>query len=745
MIRLATIILTTMLLVTAGLPAAMNNNDKIESKVKQLLSKMTLEEKIGQLVQYSGMELTGPQGEKIDAASLVRQGKVGSFLNITGVKNTKEIQKIAIEESRLKIPLLFGLDVIHGYKTIFPVPLATASSWDLEMLEKIEQIAADEATASGVTWAFSPMVNVARDPRWGRVVEGYGEDTFLTTKMGLAVVKGLQGKSLSDKKTILACIKHYVAYGLVQAGREYWTVSVSDRELWTIYMPAYKAAVDAGVGSIMPAFTSIDSVPMTANKKLVYDILRNKWNFKGIAVSDWNAVLELIPHGVAKDSYQCAELAMDASVDVDMVSGSYANEIPKLIKDKKITMQQIDDAVSRVLRKKFELGLFSNPYLYNDLEREEETVLSKSNLNEARKAAQKSIVLLKNRNNLLPLSKDIKRIAVIGPLADDKTNPLGPWIAKGVKKSAVSVLQGINKIVSRDTEVLYARGSNIDDNNKSMFKAAVNTASRSDIIIAVVGESADMSGEAASRADINLPGVQKDLLKALYNTGIPVIAVLMNGRPLTINWSKTYIPAILETWFLGSEAGNAIADVIFGDYNPSGKLPITFPYCVGQIPIYYNYKQSGRPETLENAKLKYESKYIDIPNTPLFPFGHGLSYTSFKYSEIKLSKNKIKSDESLTVTIELTNTGKVKGVETVQLYIHDRVATVTHPVKELKGFKQVSLEPGKTKKVSFNLNPSDLELYNQKMEKVIEPGMFDVYIGTNSVDVKKTSFEVVDK
>ncbi|HJO94318.1 MAG TPA: glycoside hydrolase family 3 N-terminal domain-containing protein [Victivallales bacterium] len=717
--------------------------NKYDSKIKALMKKMTLNEKVGQLAQYSGKNVTGTSVAHKADLELIREGKVGSFLNITGYANTMKLQETAVKESRLGIPLLFGLDVIHGYKTIFPVPLAQSCTWDINMLTKAQKIAADEASASGVNWVFSPMVNVSRDPRWGRVVEGFGEDTYLTTLMAVAFIKGFHGESLSEKNTVLSCIKHYVAYALVQAGREYWTVDVSNRTLWETYMPSYKAAVDAGVGSIMPSFTGVDSIPMTANKYLINDILKDKWGFNGIVVSDWNAIDELINHGVAGNKYQAGKLAIDAGVTMDMVSGIYNEEIPKLLKDKKISVEQLDKLVYEVLSKKFELGLFDNPYLYNDKTREKATVYSEINRQYSRKVAQKSIVLLKNTNNILPLKKNISNIAVIGPLAADKGNPLGPWSAKGMHNSAVSVLEGIKNAVSSNTNVYYAKGCNIKGDDKTMIEDAVNTAKRADIVIAVVGEEAVMSGEAASRAFIDLPGVQKELLQKLYDTGIPVIAVLMNGRPLTINWTKEYIPAILETWFLGSEAGNAIADVIFGDYNPSGKLTMTFPYAVGQIPIYYNTKRSGRPETLKTKHDKYVSKYIDIPNAPLYHFGYGLSYTTFEYSEISLSKNKIKSNESINATVEITNTGKFAGTETVQLYTHDEVASVTVPVKEMKGFKQIYLKPGETQKVTFTIMPDDLKIYNYKMEKVLEPGYFDVFIGGSSATKNRNNFEII--
>ncbi len=716
--------------------------DNIDSKVNDLISKMTLEEKIGQLSQYSGNNVTGTIIAHDDDFNLIKESKVGSFLNVTGYESTLALQKAAVEQSRLGIPLLFGLDVIHGYTTIFPVPIAQACTWNLEIIEQSQRIAADEASSAGVNWVFSPMVNISRDPRWGRTVEGFGEDTLLTRLMGVAFIKGFQGNNLAEKDTVLACIKHYVAYGRVEAGREYWTVHVSNRELWDVYMPAYKDAVDAGVGSIMPAFTGVDAVPMTANKELITNVLKKKWGFNGIVVSDWNAIDELINHGVAGDKAEAGELAVNAGVTMDMVSGVYNSKLAELVKSGKISESQIDELTKEVLRKKFELGLFDNPYLYNDLLREKETVYSKENREFSRKVAQKSIVLLKNENNILPLNKNIKKIAVIGPLADDKENPLGPWNAKSIPNSAVSVLEGIKHAVSPNTEVYFANGCTITGEDKTGFEDAINTAKKADIVIAVMGEEANMSGEAASRAYIDIPGVQQELLEELYNTGTPIILVLMNGRPLTINWPKEHIPAILETWFLGSEAGNAIADVVFGDYNPSGKLTMTFPYAVGQIPIYYNTKQSGRPQTDPTSNEKYVSRYIDIPNAPLYPFGYGLSYADFEYSPIQIDKVSYTEGEDIEASVEITNTGDYEGVETIQLYTHQTVSSVTVPVKLLRAFKQVTIKPGETQKVNFKFSSNDLKIYNKEMNLVLEPGKFEIFIGGDSTTENKTLFEI---
>ena len=723
--------------------ATNTGENKFSSKIESLLNKMTLEEKIGQLAQYSGKDLTGPKGGSIELAVEVKKGKVGSLLNITGVENIKKQQDAAVKHSRLGIPIIFALDVVHGYKTIFPVPLAMASSWDMDAIKKASKIAAVETAASGIQWTFAPMVDIARDPRWGRIVEGAGEDPFLGAAVAKAQVDGFQGNDLSNESTIIACVKHFIGYGAAVAGRDYNNVDIPRITLWEIYIPPFQSAVDAGVGTAMSAFNDVNGIPMTGNKELLQGVLRDKMGFKGFIVSDWNSVAEMVPHGYARNRYQAGELAMDAGIDMDMASDIYNQELPKLFKNKKVTIEQIDNAVRKVLQAKFELGLFDNPYLYCDIEREKTLVLNKEHRAAARDVARKSIVLLENKDNLLPLDKNIKTIAVIGPLADNQADPLGPWCAKGESKDVISLLQGIKQTVSSSTKILFAKGCEINSSNTEMIKEAVESAKKADVIIAAIGESAGMSGEAHSRADINLPGVQLQLLKELKKTGKPIVAVLMNGRPLTINWTKENIPAVLEAWFLGTESGNAIADVIFGDYNPSGKLTVSFPYAVGQIPIYYNYREVGRPKDGAKDKNNFVSEYLDIPNTPLYPFGYGLSYTTFKYSDIKLSKKNITPDETLSASIKITNTGKYKGKETVQLYIQDLFASVTQPVKRLIGFKQIILEPNETKDVSFEITPSALEIYTQKLKKVVEPGQFKVYMGTNSENVKMEEFTVI--
>lgn len=716
--------------------------NSIDKKVQDLISRMTLEEKVGQLVQVSGEELTGPQEEKINIIQYVKSGEIGSCANIYGSENVMRVQEAAIEESRLKIPLLFGLDVIHGYKTIFPVPIALASSWDPEIVRKAQKVAAKEASSSGVMWNFAPMLDIARDPRWGRVVESFGEDPYLVSVMGKASVEAFQGKSLSEKNSVMATAKHYVGYGAVQAGREYYTVDISKRALWEIYMPSFKAAIDAGVASVMPAFTTIDGVPMSANKELVNDVLREKWGFQGITVSDWSAIHELINHGVAENSADAAVQGINAGMDVDMVGGDYMNNLVALVKDSKVPAALIDQAVARILKKKFELGLFDDPYKYCDSGKEKEEVLSSDNRKTAREVARESIVLLKNDNNLLPLNiKKIKSIAVIGPLAESKRDPLGPWCAIGSKDDTVSVLDAIKGVVSNGTILSYQKGSEIEDSDESV-DAAVNAASKSDVIIAVLGESCDMSGEAASVSSIGIPEAQKNLLKGLYSTGKPIVLVLMNGRPLDLSWENKHIPVILETWFPGTEGGNAIADILFGKHNPSAKLPITFPKSLGQVPIFYNHLICGRPATPETVNQKYVSKYLDIDNAPLYPFGYGLTYTTFAYSPISLSKKKINVGDSLTASVEVKNTGKVDGEEVVQLYIRDVIASVARPVMELKDFKKVSIKSGDSVKVSFTITSDSLKFYNKEMKEVVEPGTFEVFIGTNSRDYQKESFKV---
>jgi len=718
------------------------NKSTIDQKIDALLAKMTIEEKFGQLNQLSAdgewnsdktaMGITTEQSE------LVRKGLVGSFLNATGSQTIKEIQRIAVKETRLKIPLLFAYDVIHGYRTIFPIPLAEACTWDPELLQQSAHVAAVEASAAGIHWTFAPMVDIARDPRWGRIMEGSGEDPVLGSRIAAARVKGFQGTHLNDKESIMACAKHFAAYGAAEAGRDYNTVDISERTLREIYLPPFKAAVDAGVKSVMTSFNEIAGVPSTANKKLVSTILRKEFGFQGMVVSDWTSINELIPHGIAGNRVEAGTLALNAGVDMDMVSEIYVKDLPSLVRGNQISQKTLDDAVRRVLRVKFELGLFDDPYRNSDLDREKSVILNPKHRTLAREVARKSIVLLKNENNILPLRKTIGTLAVIGPFADNQKELLGSWSALGKAEDVVTALEGIRKKVSTETKILYGKGCDIQEECGNDLTEAKSLANQADAVIVFVGESAAMSGEAASKVNIDLPGHQQELLNELYQTGKPLIVVLMNGRPLTISWIAEKVPAILETWFLGIEAGNAIADVLFGDLNPSGKLPITFPRNVGQVPIYYNHKNTGRPMSDD----MYTSKYIDSPHTPLYPFGFGLSYSSFTYENINLNPKQISRSGNLIVSVDVTNTGKVAGEETVQLYIQDKVASVTRPVKQLKDFKKINLQPGEKTTVQFTLRPEQLAFYNLDMKWTIEPGMFNVFVGGNSQDVLQSEYEL---
>ena len=733
-------IFTLLILFLGALVAAQAEDEKrIEHKINALIARMTLTEKIGQMTLYtSDLDVTGPSIRK-GYIQDIKAGKVGALFNAFSVNFTRKLQKIAIEKTRLKIPLLFGYDVIHGFKTIFPIPLAEAASWDLKAIEKSARISSIEATAAGLHWTFAPMVDIARDPRWGRVAEGAGEDPYLASLIARARVRGFQGKNLKGTDTLLACAKHFAAYGAAEAGRDYNTVDISQRVLWEIYLPSFKAAVDAGVATIMTAFNELDGVPCTGSKFLLNRILREKWGFQGFVVSDYTSVLEMIQHGVAATKGEAGLLAAQAGLDMDMQSGIFQSELPKLLAAGKVSEKMIDKAVRRILRLKFRLGLFDDPYAYCNKKREKTRIMSPQNLNAALDVAQKSIVLLKNSSKILPLAKNVRTIAVVGPLATSQKDILGSWSAAGEPKHAVSLLQGLQARISSRTKILYAKGCNINNNDRKGFAKALNISRQADVIIAALGESAYMSGEAASRSSLNLPGVQRQLLKKLHETGKPVILVLMNGRPLTINWASQNIPAILECWFLGTQAGHAIASVIFGDYNPSGKLPITFPRSVGQIPLYYNHKNTGRPISAN----KYTSKYLDIENTPLYPFGFGLSYTTFSYSNLKLNKHIIKQGEDVKVSVDLKNIGKCTGTETVQLYIRDEVASVTRPVMELKGFCKVTLNSGQSRQVSFTLTAKDLSFYNRNMKFTLEPGTFKIMVGTNSSDVISTQLKVL--
>jgi beta-glucosidase len=709
----------------------------IERRIDALLARMTLEEKLGQLQQLDGHADGNFRPEHLD---LVRKGQLGSFLNVRGVKNTNTVQRVAVEESRLKIPVLFGFDVIHGYRTIFPIPLGEASSWDTSAMERSASIAAKEAAAAGVRWTFAPMVDIARDPRWGRIAEGAGEDSYLGSQIARARVRGFQGADYSAPDKIMACAKHWVAYGAAEGGRDYNTTDISEVTLREVYFPPFKAAVDAGVGTFMSAFNDLNGVPTSANPFTLTHVLRREWKFDGFVVSDYESVRELMNHGLAATESDAARAGINAGVDMEMVSRLFNKHGATLLKEGKVSQATLDEAVRRVLRIKFRLGLFEKPYA--DEGRERTNIFSAENVAAAREIAGRSMVLLKNERETLPLAKTLNSIAVVGPLADSQKDIIGSWSGDGKAEDAVTVLAGIKGKVSPQTKVSYAKGCEIAGDSTDGFAEAVRIAAEADVTLVVVGESAEMSGEAASRSSLDLPGRQLDLIKAIHATGKPYAVVLMNGRPLTINWVAENSPAILETWFAGTQAGNAIADVLFGDVNPGGKLPVTFPRNVGQIPIYYNHKNTGRPPDVNN---KYTSKYLDVPVTPLYPFGFGLSYTQFQLTNLQLSARSIPRGGRLTASVEVENTGKRAGDEVVQLYVRDMAASRTRPVRELKGFERITLRPGEKRRVQFTLAPEHLGFYNREMHFVVEPGEFKVFAGNSSVGGLEASFEVAEK
>ena len=716
----------------------------IDQKVIELLNKMTLEEKIGQLNQYTDDgNPTGPLVVNPNKEREIKGGLLGSMLNVNGADRTRKYQELAMQ-SRLKIPLLFALDVIHGYKTTFPIPLAEAASWDLQAMEQSARIAATEASASGIHWTFAPMVDISRDPRWGRVMEGAGEDTYLGSKIAFARIKGFQGK-LGDLNSVMACTKHFAAYGAVTGGREYNSVDISNRMLWEVYLPPFKAALDAGAATFMNAFNDINGIPATANKYLQRDILKGKWNFKGFVVSDWGSIGELVTHGYSKNDAEAAYSAITAGSDMDMESNSYRNNLAQLVKDKRVPIATIDDAVKRILRKKFELGLFDDPFRYCNQERQDAAINNPEHTKIAREIAAKSIVLLKNERNILPLSKETKTIAFIGPMVKPKRINHGFWAVnlKEVDSTyIVSQWEGLENKVGKTAKLLYAKGCDIEGTNKAGFQEALDIANQSDVVIVSIGERYNMSGESKSRSNIHLPGVQEDLIKELQKTGKPIVVLINAGRPLIFNWTADNMPTIVYTWWLGSEAGNAIADVLFGDYNPSGKLPMTFPREEGQIPIYYNHFNTGRPSI--NEEKLYKSSYIDLPNTPKFPFGYGLSYTTFNYSNLKLSKTKMKASETIEVTMDITNTGKYEGEEVVQLYLQDKYASLIRPIIELKDFHKLKLGVGETKTIKFIIDNQKLSFYNEKLVFDSEPGDFNLMIGSSSEDIRlKSSFELI--
>jgi beta-glucosidase len=728
-------------------------NPETEKKIDALLSRMTLEEKVGQLNQYtSPFDMTGPPpvaGDEKIAYEQIRAGLVGSLLNVTGAGATRRAQQLAVENSRLKIPLIFGLDVIHGYRTIFPIPLGEAASWDPAAVERSARVAATEAAAAGVHWTFAPMVDIARDARWGRIMEGSGEDPFLGARMAAARVRGFQGTSLAALDTIAACAKHYAAYGFGEGGRDYNTVDMSESTLQNVVLPPFKAAAESGVATFMNSFNEINGIPSTGNAHLQRDILKGEWGFKGFVVSDWGSIAEMIRHGFAADLDEAAQQAIAAGNDMDMEGRAYVGHLAGLVRSGKVDVALVDEAVRRVLRVKFALGLFDDPYRYSDARREQAAMLTPANLAAARDVARRSIVLLKN-DGILPLDKAVRSIAVIGPLADDKDAPLGNWRARGETSSAVSLLDGVRAAVSPGTRVIYAEGAKLvtgprnfgapsvyNTTDRSGFPAAIDAARSADVVVLAIGEDAFQSGEGRSQADIGLKGLQDELVRAVVDANRNVVVVLMNGRPLTIGHVAEAVPALLETWLLGSQSGHAIADVLFGAYNPSGKLPVSFPRVVGQEPLYYAHKNTGRPGPEPGVTW---SHYTDVPNDPLYPFGFGLSYTSFTYSEPRLSATDIGPDAEIRVSVRVTNSGRRAGTEIVQLYVRDLVGSLTRPVKELKGFERVELAPGQARDVTFTIRPVDLAFYTARGRWEPEPGRFTVFVGGNSRDVKEASF-----
>ncbi len=735
---------------------------KMKTFVDALMKKMTLQEKIGQLnLPGSGDIVTG-QASSSDIGKKIREGKVGGLFNIKSVEKIKAVQKVAVEESRLKIPMIFGMDVIHGYETVFPIPLGLSCSWDMKLIERSARIAAIEASADGINWTFSPMVDISRDPRWGRIAEGNGEDPYLGSQIAKAMVMGYQGNDLGKNNTIMACVKHYALYGAAEAGRDYNTTDMSHQRMYNEYFPPYKAAVDAGVGSVMASFNEVDGVPATASKWLMTDVLRKEWGFKGFVVTDYTGINEMIDHGIG-DLQAVSARALMAGIDMDMVGEGLLTTTQKSLSEKKVTLLQIDAACRRILEAKYKLGLFEDPYKYCDDNRAKTEIFTAANRKEARSIAAQSFVLLKNEPlpsggagvGLLPLKKT-GTIALVGPLADNKENMPGTWAVAAKFDNAISVLQGLQEVVGDKVKILHARGANLDadslfEDRAGMFgkslkrdsrpasvilQEAVDIASQSDVIVAALGESAEMSGESSSRSNIEIPQIQKDLLMALIKTGKPVVLVLFTGRPLALKWENENVPAILNVWFGGSEAGYAIADVLYGDVNPSGKLSATFPQSIGQVPIYYNHKNTGRPLAEGQWFQKFRSNYLDVSNNPLFPFGYGLSYTNFNYSDLKLSSTSLKGNQTLTASVTLTNAGSFDGAEVVQLYIRDVMGSVTRPVKELKGFQKIMLKAGETKTISFNITPNDLKFYNYDLKYDWEAGDFEIMVGGNSRDVK---------
>lgn len=754
---LLTAVITASAVTAMATPQA--DKDKMDQFIDNLMGKMTLQEKIGQLnLPVSGEIVTG-QAKSSDVAGKIRKGQVGGLFNVKGVENIREVQKIAVEQSRLKIPLLFGMDVIHGYETVFPIPLALSCSWDMEAIKESARIAAKESSADGICWTFSPMVDICRDPRWGRMAEGGGEDPYLGSEISAAMVKGYQGDDLTDKNTIMACVKHFALYGAPEAGRDYNTVDMSHLSMFNNYFPPYKAAIDAGVGSVMTSFNVVDGIPATGNKWLMTDVLRDRWGFDGFVVTDYTAISEMIAHGMG-DLQQVSAMSLSAGTDMDMVADGFLTTLEKSLKEGKVTMAEIDKACRRILEAKYKLGLFDDPYKYCDASRVKKDIFTAENRAVARKIATETFVLLKNENNLLPLQRKGK-IALVGPLANTKANMPGTWSVAAASDKYNSLYESMKQSLAGKAEVLYAKGSNLmydaqreaeatmfgremrdPRSAQELLDEALSVASQADVIVAAVGESSEMSGESSSRTNLEMPDAQRDLLTALKKTGKPIVLVYFAGRSTVMTWEQENFPAILNVWFGGSEAADAICDVVFGDVSPSGKLTTTFPKNVGQIPLYYNHLNTGRPLEAGKWFSKFRSNYLDIDNDPLYPFGYGLSYTTFRYGDLQLSNNSMNEKGKITASVTVTNTGNYDADEIVQMYIRDMVGSVARPVKELKGFERIHLKKGESRTVSFDITAEQLKFYNSALNWVCEPGEFEVMVGGNSRDVQTKKFSL---
>ena len=759
--RIGRFLLTAVITASAvtAMAAPQADKGKMDQFIDNLMGKMTLQEKIGQLnLPVSGEIVTG-QAKSSDVAGKIRKGQVGGLFNVKGVENIREVQKIAVEQSRLKIPLLFGMDVIHGYETVFPIPLALSCSWDMEAIKESARIAAKESSADGICWTFSPMVDICRDPRWGRMAEGGGEDPYLGSEISAAMVKGYQGDDLTDKNTIMACVKHFALYGAPEAGRDYNTVDMSHLSMFNNYFPPYKAAIDAGVGSVMTSFNVVDGIPATGNKWLMTDVLRDRWGFDGFVVTDYTAISEMIAHGMG-DLQQVSAMSLSAGTDMDMVADGFLTTLEKSLKEGKVTMAEIDKACRRILEAKYKLGLFDDPYKYCDASRVKKDIFTAENRAVARKIATETFVLLKNENNLLPLQRKGK-IALVGPLANTKANMPGTWSVAAASDKYNSLYESMKQSLAGKAEVLYAKGSNLmydaqreaeatmfgremrdPRSAQELLDEALSVASQADVIVAAVGESSEMSGESSSRTNLEMPDAQRDLLTALKKTGKPIVLVYFAGRSTVMTWEQENFPAILNVWFGGSEAADAICDVVFGDVSPSGKLTTTFPKNVGQIPLYYNHLNTGRPLEAGKWFSKFRSNYLDIDNDPLYPFGYGLSYTTFRYGDLQLSNNSMNEKGKITASVTVTNTGNYDADEIVQMYIRDMVGSVARPVKELKGFERIHLKKGESRTVSFDITAEQLKFYNSALNWVCEPGEFEVMVGGNSRDVQTKKFSL---